>query len=142
MPKRSTSPTVKRFANKARWALLAVLAINAAIAGSGSSKEYVLELPAGIDSARRVVLELSEVRLPSKAAVVFRARAIEADGAEVSLGSVGLLAESSDVEGMALHAALRIDVTRALKRWRLAHPEADKLRVRIVPFAGGAPLEL
>ena len=53
-----------------------------------------------------------------------------------------MLAESSDVEGMALHAALRIDVTRALKRWRLAHPEADKLRVRIVPFAGGAPLEL
>ena len=142
MPKRSTSPTVKRFANKARWALLAVLAINAAIAGSGSSKEFVLELPEGIDAARRVVLELSEVRLPRKAAVIFRARAIEEGGAEVSLGSVGLLAESSDAEGMALHTALRIDVSRAIKRWRLAHPEASTVRIRVVPFAGGTPLDL
>src|SRR6187549_57501 len=115
MPKRSTSPTVKRFANNARWVLLAVLTVTAAIAGSGSSKEFVLELPQGIDAAHRVVLELSEVRLPRKAAVIFRARAIEEGSAEVSLGSVGLLAESNDAEGMALHAALRIDVTKALK---------------------------
>jgi hypothetical protein len=143
MPKRFTSPTVKRFANKARWALLAVtLAITAAIAGSGGSKEFVLELPQGIDAARRVVLEMREVRLPRKAAVIFRARAVEDGGAEVPLGSLGLLAESSDAEGIALHATLRIDVTRALKRWRLAHPEVSAARIRVVPYAGDVPLDL
>ena len=142
MPKRSTSPTVKRFANKARWALLAVLTTSAAIAGSGSAKEFVLELPQGIDAARRVVLEMSEVRLPRKAAVIFRARAIEDGGLEVPLGSLGLLAESSDADGIALHPALRIDITRALKRWRLAHPEASAARIRVVPYAGDVPLNL
>jgi hypothetical protein len=142
MPKRSTSPTVKRFANKARWALLAALTINAALAGSGSSQEFVLELPQGIDAARRVVIELSNLRLPRKAAVIFRARAIEESGAEVALGSVGLLAESGNAEGTALHATLRIDVTRALKRWRLAHPEVGAVRIRVVPYAGEVPLDL
>lgn len=137
MPGKSTSPTVKRFVSRAWWALLVVGSAMAA-APSGSSKEFVLALPETIESAR-VVLELSEVRLPRKAAVVFRARAIDDGGAEVPLGSVGLLAESSDAEGTALHAAIRIDVTKALKRWRLAHPDVSAARIRVVPYAGGEP---
>ena len=107
---------------------------------AGSAKEFVLVIPEEIESARRLVLELREVRLPRKAAVVFRARAIDEGGAEVPLGSVGLLAESSDAEGTALHAALRIEVTKALKRWRQSHPGVSDIRVRVVPYAGGAPL--
>jgi hypothetical protein len=121
-----------------KWWLPLVLA--SAIACAGSAKEFVLELPAGIETARRVVLELSEVRLPKNAAVVFRARAIEEDGTEVPLGSVGLLAESNDAQGTALHGALRIDVTKALKRWRLAHPDVGATRIRVVPYAGREPL--
>jgi hypothetical protein len=119
-----------------------LLIVGTAIAAApqGSSKEFVLALPEGIGAARRVVVELSDVRLPRKAAVVFRARAIDADGAEVPLGSVGLLAESSDAEGAALHAAIRIDVTKALKRWRLAHPDDGTARIRVVPYAGAEPL--
>jgi hypothetical protein len=106
----------------------------------GSAKEFVLELPEGIETARRVVLQLSEVRLPQNAAVVFRARAIDEDGTEVPLGSVGLLAESNDAESTALHGALRIDVTKAMKRWRQAHPEVAATRIRVVPYAGLEPL--
>jgi len=141
MPERSTSPTVKRCVNKSWWVPLAVAC---AVIGSplvraenqGSSKEFVLALPEGIEAARRVVLELTEVRLPRNRAAVFRARAIEEGGAEVPLGSVGLLAESSDAEGIALHGTVRIDVTKALKRWRQNHPGVSATRIRVAPYAG------
>jgi hypothetical protein len=107
-----------------------------------SMKEFVLELPADIETARRVVLELSDVKLPKNAAVVFRARAVDENGAEVPLGSVGLLAQSNEAEGTAFHSTLRIDVTKALKRWRLAHPEVSAMRVRVAPFAGAEPLTI
>jgi hypothetical protein len=90
--------------------------------------------------ATRVVLELSEVRLPRNAAVVFRARAIEDGGAETPLGSLGLLAESNDAPGTRLHATLRIDVTKALQRWRQSHPGAREIRVRVAPYVGAEPL--
>jgi hypothetical protein len=127
--------------NSARWLWLAVALAGIASAGpEGSSKEFVLELPPGIETAHRVVLELREVRLPRNKAAVFRARAIEEGGAEVPLGSVGMLAESGDAEGTALHGALRIEVTSALKRWRHAHPDAGTLRIRVAPYAGKEPL--
>jgi hypothetical protein len=112
-----------------------------AIAGPvGSAKEFELPLPQGIETARRVVLELTDVRLPRNAAAVFRARVIEEDGAEVPLGSVGFLAESNEAQGTVLHPALRIDVTKALKRWRESHPEVLAMRIRVVPYAGKEPL--
>lgn len=135
--------------NKSGWLSLAVtLAIARVVAGSvgvgaenqGSVKEFVVALPDGIESARRVVLELSEVRLPKKAAVVFRARGIEEDGVEVPLGSVGLLAHSNEAEGTVLHAALRIDVTKAMKRWHQDHPGVVAMRIRVIPYAGAEPL--
>jgi len=105
-----------------------------------SSKEFVLELPEGLEAARSVALVLSNVRLPRKAAVVLRARVAESGGAEVPLGSIGVLAESKDAEGTAVHAALRIDVTRALKRWRQDHPGHSAMKIRLVPYAGREPL--
>ena len=106
----------------------------------GSVKEFELTLPESIEGARRVVLELSEVRLPRNKAAVFRARAIDENGAEVPLGSVGLLAESNDAEGTVLHPALRIDITKALKRWCQGHPGVSAVRIRVAPYAGKEPL--
>ncbi len=131
--------------NKAWWLPLAVaLAVAASSpAGAedqGSVKEFELTLPEGIEGARRVVLEMSEVRLPRNKAAVFRARAIDEDGAEVPLGSVGLLAESNEAEGTVLHPALRIDITKALKRWCQGHPGVSAMRMRVVPYAGKEPL--
>ena len=60
--------------------------------------------------------------------------------AEVALGSIGVLAESKDAAGTAVHAALRIDVTKALKRWRQDHPDVSAMRIRVVPYAGKEPL--
>jgi hypothetical protein len=124
--------------NKVGWALLvATLAATVAMAGSAdSSKEFVVVLPDEIEGARRVVLELSDVRLPKKAAVVFRARAIDEDGSEVPLGSVGMLAQSNDAEGTLLHPTVRIDVTKALKRWQQHHLGVSAVRIRVVPYAG------
>jgi hypothetical protein len=136
--------------NKSWWALLAVaVAMTSVMAGlppvgaenEGSAKEFELALPEGIEGARRVVLELSEVRLPRKAAVVFRVRAVDEVGEELPLGSVGLMAESNHAEGTATHAVLRIDVTNTLKRWRQDHPAVGAMRIRVVPYAGTKPLE-
>jgi hypothetical protein len=121
--------------------LVAAIAMTCAMAGPVmNSKDFELPLPPGIEAARRVVIELSDVRLPRNAAVVFRARVIEEDGAEVALGSVGFLAESNEAQGTVLHPAMRIDVTKALKRWCQAHPEMVAVRVRVAPFAGKEPL--
>jgi hypothetical protein len=92
-----------------------------------------------------VVLVLSDVRLPRNAAVVLGAKVVESAvvesaAAEVALGSIGVLAESKDAEGTAVHAALRIDVTKTLKRWRQDHPGASTMRIRVVPYAGKEPL--
>ena len=106
---------------------------------AGSSKEFVLELPQGIDAAHSVVLVLSDVQLPRNTAVVLRARLAESTP-EVPLGSIGLLAESKDAEGSARHAALRIDVTSTLKRWRRDHPGVGTVRIRVAPYAGSEPL--
>ena len=111
-----------------------------ASAMAGSSREFLLALPAGIDTARSVVLVLSEVRLPRNAAVVLRARVADRNTAEIPLGSIGLLAESKTAEGTTLHATLRIDVTKALKRWRQDHPGVGEIHVRVIPYAGAAPL--
>ena len=131
---------VKRFVNKA-WCLLLVATL-VLPAMAGSSKEFVLELPQGIDTARSVVLVLSDVRLPRNAAVVLRASRVfaESAAAEVALGSIGVLAESKDAAGTAVHAALRIDVTKTLKRWRQDHPGVSAMRIRVVPYAGKEPL--
>ena len=129
---------VKRCANKAWGLLLAASLVLPAMAGS--SREFVLELPQGIDTAHSVVLVLSDVRLPRNAAVVLRVRVAESGAAEVPLGSIGLLAESKDAEGTAVHAALRIDVTKTLKRWRQDHPGVSAMRIRVVPYAGKEPL--
>jgi hypothetical protein len=131
--------------NKAWWfALVTALVVTSVAAGSppvgaenqGSVKEFELALPEGIEDARRVVLELSEVRLPRNRAVVFRARAIDENGAEAPLGSVGMLAESNEAEGTVLYPSLRIDITKALKRWCQGHPGVTALRIRVVPYAG------
>jgi hypothetical protein len=106
----------------------------------GSSKEFALELPEGIEAARSVTLVLSNVRLPRNTAAVLRARIAESGAADVPLGSIGVLAESKAAEGTALHAALRIDVTKALKRWRQDHPGISAMKVRVVPYAGAEPL--
>ena len=129
---------VKRFANEA-WCLLLVATL-VLPAMAGSSKEFVLDLPQGIDTASSVVLVLSDVRLPRNAAVVLRVRVAESGAAEVALGSIGVLAESKDAEGTAVHAALRIDVTKTLKRWRKDHPGVNAMRIRVVPYAGKEPL--
>ena len=129
---------VKRFANEA-WCLLLVATL-VLPAMAGSSKEFVLELPQGIDTARSVVLVLSDVRLPRNAAVVLRARVADSAAAEVALGSIGVMAESKDAQGTAVHAALRIDVTKTLKRWRQDHPGVSTMRIRVVPYAGKEPL--
>ena len=123
--------------------LVVALVVTGAMAGSplvgaedrGSSKEFVLELPEGLEAARSVVLVLSDVRLPRKAAVVLRARVAES-AAEVALGSIGVLAESKDAEGTAVHAALRIDVTKALKRWRQDHPGHSAIKHPRGPVRG------
>jgi len=129
---------VKRFANEAWFLLLVATLVLPAMAGS--SREFVLELPQGIDTARSVVLVLSDVRLPRNAAVVLRVRVADSADAEVALGSIGVLAESKDAEGTAVHAALRIDVTKTLKRWRKDHPGVNAMRIRVVPYAGKEPL--
>lgn len=130
---------VKRCVNKACCLLLvATLVLPAAMAGS--SKEFVVELPPGIDTAHSVVLVLSDVRLPRNAAVVLRARLVESAAAEVTLGSIGVLAESKDAAGTSVHAALRIDVTKTLKRWRQDHPGVSTMRILVVPYAGKEPL--
>jgi len=134
---------VKRWVNRTGRALLAA-GISMSCALAGGSRDYRLALPDGIDTARSVALVLSEVRLPRKTAVVLRARMLEtvADGthSEIPLGSIGLLAESKNAEGTALRAALRIDVTKALKRWRQDHPGVREIRIRVVPYAGATPL--
>jgi len=127
--------------------LAVALVVTRAMAGSplvgaenrGSSKEFVLELPEGLEAARRVALVLSNVRLPRKAAVVLRARVAES-AADVPLGSIGVLAESKDAEGTKVHATLRIDVTKALKRWRQDHTGHSAIKIRVVPYAGKDPL--
>lgn len=135
--------------NKSWWLLpAAALVVTGVMAGSppvgaadqGPVKEFVLALPEGIEGARRVVFELSDVRLPRNKAAVFRARAIDENGADVPLGSVGMLAESNDAEGTVLHPALRIDITKALKRWCQDHPGVSAMRIRVVPYAGKEPL--
>ena len=110
------------------------------IAMAGSSREFQLALPAGIDTARGVVLVLTEVRLPRNLAAVLRARVADSATTEIPLGSIGLLAESKTAEGTAFHATLRIDVTKALKRWRQDHPDVREIRIRVAPYAGAKPL--
>lgn len=108
-----------------------------------SAKEFELELPVGIDSARVVFLELSDVALPRSASVVLRARSLESVGGtvtELPLGSIGLLAESRNAEGVIHRDVVRIEVTKRLERWRRHHPGVSTLRVRVVPFAGADPL--
>jgi hypothetical protein len=107
-----------------------------------SAKEFVVEVPAGIDSARSVFLVLTDVRLPRKAAVVLRARLVEnaGDTAELPLGSVGLLAESKDADGVAEHGFVRIEVSKRLKRWRQEHRDVGTIRIRVVPYAGARSL--
>src|SRR6478736_1809888 len=108
-----------------------------------SSKEFEVEIPVGIDSARSVFLVLSDVQLPKMAAVVLRARLVESSKGgetEVPLGSLGLLADSKDAEGIAEHDVIRIEVSKKLKRWRAEHPDVKTLRVRVIPFAGANPL--
>jgi hypothetical protein len=108
-----------------------------------SSKEFEVEMPVGVDSARSVFLELSDVQLPRMASVVLRARSLESVAGivtELPLGSIGLLAESKNAEGVTRHALVRIEVTKRLKRWRQDHPGISTLRIRVVPFAGADPL--
>ena len=100
-----------------------------------NSKEFVLALPPEFAAAHSVVLVLNNVRLPKSAAVVLRARLAEGE-AEIPLGSIGVLAESKDAQGTATHAALRIDITKTLLRWRQEHPYASAVRIRVVPYAG------
>lgn len=120
--------------------MLLAVGVSMSCAMAGGSREYLLALPAGIDTAHRVTLVLSEVRLPRNAAVVLRARTADSAATEISLGSIGLLAQSKTAEGTVLHAALRIDVTKALKRWRQNHPGVREINVRVVPYAGVTPL--
>lgn len=125
-----------------RAALLFALAVASDVAAAhphASSQEFVVELPAGMVTARSVVLVLNEVRLPKNAAVVLRARLAEG-AAERPLGSIGVMAESKDAEGMKTYAALRIDITKPLLRWRQDHPYAITVRIRVVPYAGKDPL--
>jgi hypothetical protein len=108
-----------------------------------SSKEFDVEIPVGLDSARSVILELSDVQLPRMASVVLRARSLESVAGtvtELPLGSIGLLAESKNAEGVIRHAVVRIEVTKRLKRWRQDHPGVSTLRIRVVPFAGADPM--
>jgi len=128
-------------------ALVAGLALVAMpVAGSDaadSSKEFEVEMPVGVDSARSVFLELSDVELPRMASVVLRARSLESVAGtvtELPLGSIGLLAESRNAEGVTRHDVVRIEVTKRLKRWRQDHPGIGTLRIRVVPFAGADPL--
>ena len=123
------------------WAMSS-LASEPAQGPAGSSKEFVVEVPVGIDHARSVFLVLSDVQLPKRAAVVLRARLVESAEAttEIPLGSVGLLAESKDAQGVAEHDVVRIEVSKKLKRWRQEHPEAGTVRIRVVPYAGASPL--
>ena len=108
-----------------------------------SSKEFEVEIPVGVDSARSVILELSDVGLPRMASVVLRARSLESVAGtvtELPLGSIGLLAESKNAEGVIHHDVVRIEVTKRLKRWRQDHPGISTLRIRVVPFAGADPI--
>lgn len=108
-----------------------------------SAKDFEVEMPVGVDSARSVFLELSDVQLPGSASVVLRARSLESVAGtvtELPLGSIGLLAESRNAEGVTHHAVVRIEVTKRLKRWRQDHPGISVIRIRVVPFAGADPM--
>ena len=121
---------------------MAAMPVMAGKAGE-SSKEFELEMPVGVDSARSVFLVLKDVQLPKMASVVLRARTVESVSGtetELPLGSIGLLAESKDAKGIADHAEVRIEVTKRLKRWRQDHPGVGTVRIRVVPFAGADPL--
>ena len=137
--------------NKSEWlpwvlglglAATPILAAEPAQSSASSAKEFVVEVPVGINSARSVFLVLSDVRLPRMAAVVLRARLVEnaEDTQELPLGSVGLLAESKDADGVAEHDVVRIEISKKLKRWRQEHPDIETLRIRVVPYAGPNPL--
>ena len=123
---------------------LALVAMPAAASDAvDSSKEFEVEIPVGVDSARSVFLELSDVRLPRMASVVLRARSLESVAGtvtELPLGSIGLLAESRNAQGVTHHDIVRIEVSKRLKRWRQDHPGTSTLRIRVVPFAGADPL--
>lgn len=108
-----------------------------------SAKEFEVEIPVGVESARSVFLVLNDVQLPKMASVVLRARSVEVVAGtetELPLGSIGLLAESRNAEGLAIHAVVRIEVTKRFKRWREDHPRISMLRIRVVPFAGAEPM--
>ena len=139
--------------NKTWWAPLAIgFGMASAVACATSvdtapptnSREFVLTLPPEIDAGGSVLLVLKDVRLPKSAAVVLRARLVESSaetpGAEIPLGSIGVMAESKDAEGTATHAVLRIDITQPLLRWRQEHAGATTVRIRVAPFAGKEPI--
>jgi len=132
-----------------RWGLslaagLALIALPVAASDAvESSKEFEVEMPVGVDLARSVILELSDVQLPRMASVVLRVRSLESVAGtvtELPLGSIGLLAESRSAEGVTHHPVVRIEITKRLKRWRQDHPGISTLRIRVVPFAGADPL--
>jgi len=108
-----------------------------------SAKEFEVEIPVGVDSARSVILELGDVQLPRMTSVVLRARSLESVAGtvtELPLGSIGLLAESKSAQGVTRHPVVRIEVTKRLKRWRQDHPGISTLRIRVVPYAGADPM--
>lgn len=95
---------------------------------------FTVRAPDGWRTADRLMLVVGHVSLPKNQTAVLEFHATA--GKETAmLGSYGIVAESTTATGASTFEAMRVNVTRPLRRWLDAHP-GSTVCIRVIPVDG------
>jgi hypothetical protein len=95
---------------------------------------FTIRMPDDWRTADRLMLVAGDVSVPKNRTAVLEFHAT--DGNETAmLGSYGIVAESTTAAGASTFEAMRVNVTRPLRRWLDAHP-GSTVCVRVTPVDG------
>ena len=95
---------------------------------------FSVRLPDGWRTADRLMLVVADVSVPKNRTAVLEFHATA--GSETAmLGSYGVVAESTTAAGTSTFEAMRVNVTRPLRRWLDAHP-GSTVCIRVTPVDG------
>ena len=112
---------------------LSIGAVQPAPPATGAGAVYG-RMPDDRRTADRLMLVVADVSVPKNRTAVLEFHA--AAGNETAmLGSYGVVAESTTAAGTSTFEAMRVNVTRPLRRWLDAHP-GSTVCIRVTPVDG------
>lgn len=99
-------------------------------------QRFVVSLPEEWKNVTRILLVFEDVTVPGNVPLKLRVTTTGQDGGEAFLGSTGIEALGRNESKQRHLPAVRLDITRSLKRFLANHSSTGKLEIYVQPVDG------